>query len=231
MKGKPNEMFSDFSGSTGNITASHAAGHMVVRNKTIPRYTDTDYQKVVRQNFSLFTKQWKSLTDSQRAAWAAKAVEASSNRETFGINGKMSGFNLYVRCNMNLKLVGVDPALELPSDEVATIPPVFDSIVLSENALSVNLSANVGASDIAVIRITPLTTGQSTNVNGLRQTGQIAGGEKTANILQKYTEIFNAPKAGDKVQIQIYSIHKSSGFASVRQLYVTNITEAENPAV
>ena len=33
MKAKTNELFEDFTGSTGNITAAHSAGHLVVRNK------------------------------------------------------------------------------------------------------------------------------------------------------------------------------------------------------
>lgn len=48
MKAKTNELFEDFTGSTGNITAAHSAGHLVVRNKVTPTYTDTDYQRVVR---------------------------------------------------------------------------------------------------------------------------------------------------------------------------------------
>ena len=35
MKAKTNELFEDFTGSTGNITAAHSAGHLVVRNKKV----------------------------------------------------------------------------------------------------------------------------------------------------------------------------------------------------
>lgn len=58
MKAKTNELFDDFTGITGNITASHAAGHLVVRKKVTPSYRDTEYQKIVRQNFSRFAKNW-----------------------------------------------------------------------------------------------------------------------------------------------------------------------------
>lgn len=68
MKAKTNELFEDFTGSTGNITAAHSAGHLVVRNKVTPAYTDTDYQRVVRQNFTRFAKNWQDLTDAQRAS-------------------------------------------------------------------------------------------------------------------------------------------------------------------
>ena len=121
MKAKTNELFDDFSGTTGNITATHSAGHLVVRNKIIPTYTDTEYQKAVRQNFTKFTKNWQELTDAQRDQWNAKAKAVTSNHAAFGISGKISGFNLYVRCNMNLQLVGLAPALVLPGDDLPGI--------------------------------------------------------------------------------------------------------------
>ena len=107
MKAKTNELFEDFTGSTGNITAAHSAGHLVVRNKVTPTYTDTDYQHVVRQNFTRFAKNWQDLTDAQRALWAEKAKVVSASSSYYGISGKISGFNLYVRCNMNLELIGI----------------------------------------------------------------------------------------------------------------------------
>lgn len=67
MKAKTNELFEDFTGTTGNITAAHFAGHLVVCNKVTPTYTNTDYQRVVRQNFTRFAQNWQDLTDAQRA--------------------------------------------------------------------------------------------------------------------------------------------------------------------
>ena len=90
----------------GNLVKVDSAGHLVVRNKVTPTYTDTDYQHVVRQNFTRFAKNWQDLTDAQRALWAEKAKVVSASSSYYGISGKISGFNLYVRCNMNLELIG-----------------------------------------------------------------------------------------------------------------------------
>lgn len=231
MKAKTNELFDDFSGSTGNITATHSAGHLVVRNKVAPAYTDTEYQKAVRQNFTKFTKNWQELTDAQRDQWNAKAKAVTSNHTAFGISGKISGFNLYVRCNMNLQLVGLAPALTVPGDDLPGIVPEVQAITTSADALNVSVTENVDKDDILVVRLTPLSPGQSTNQNALRQVGQIAGEAKEANILEKYTAIFGAPEAGQKLQVQIYAINKHSGFASARKMSVTNIAAApQQPA-
>ena len=215
MKAKTNELFEDFTGSTGNITAAHSAGHLVVRNKVTPTYTDTDYQRVVRQNFTRFAKNWQDLTDA--------VVSASSSY--YGISGKISGFNLYVRCNMNLELIGITTPLTNPVDNMTGLLPDFKTVNLSDSELKITLEGNVEENDVLVVRITPLSVGQSTNINGLRQVGTVAGGASEAVITEKYTAQFGTPAVGDKVQVQIYAINTLSGYASARQTTVTNIAE------
>ena len=215
MKAKTNELFEDFTGSTGNITAAHSAGHLVVRNKVTPTYTDTDYQRVVRQNFTRFAKNWQDLTDAQRALWAEKAKVVSAS----------SCFNLYVRCNMNLELIGITTPLTNPVDNMTGLLPDFKTVNLSDSELKITLEGNVEENDVLVVRITPLSVGQSTNINGLRQVGTVAGGASEAVITEKYTAQFGTPAVGDKVQVQIYAINTLSGYASARQTTVTNIAE------
>lgn len=223
MKAKPNELFEDFTGSTGNITAAHSAGHLVVRNKVAPTYTDTEYQRVVRQNFTRFAKNWQDLTDAQRTLWAEKAKIVSASSTYYGISGKISGFNLYVRCNMNLELIGINTPLTAPVDNMTGLLPNFKAVNLSESELKIVLEGNVEENDVLVVRITPLSVGQSTNINGLRQVGTVASGTSEAIITEKHTAQFGTPATGDKVQIQIYAINTLSGYASARQTTVTNI--------
>ncbi|HJG19169.1 hypothetical protein [Odoribacter splanchnicus] len=231
MKAQTNDLFKDFSGSTGGITATHSGGHLVVRNKIVQTYTDTEYQKAIRQNFTLFTKNWQELTDVQREEWNAKAKTVTSDHAVYGISGKISGFNLYVRCNMNLQLVGLAPALTVPGDDLPGIVPELSAVTIDADALNVTLSDNVDKDDILVIRLTTLSPGQSTNTNALRQVGQVPGNAKEADIIEKYTAIFGLPEDGQKIQVQIYAINKNSGFASSRKLSVTNLTKAaEQPA-
>ncbi|WP_419545227.1 hypothetical protein [Odoribacter laneus] len=198
---------------------------MVVRNKVTPTYTDTDYQRVVRQNFTRFAKNWQDLIDAQRTLWAEKAKVVSASSSYYGISGKISGFNLYIRCNMNLELIGITTPLTDPVDNMTGLLPDFKTVNLTDSELKVTLEGNLEENDVLVIRITPLSVGQSTNINGLRQVGTLAGGTSEAVITEQYTAQFGTPAAGDKVQIQIYAINTLSGYASARQTNVTNIAE------
>ena len=221
MKAKTNELFEDFTGSTGNITA----GHLVVRNKVIPTYTDTDYQRIVRQNFTRFAKNWQDLTDAQRALWAEKAKTVSALGSFYGMSGKIGGFNLYVRCNMNLELIGITTPLTTPTDTMTGLLPDFKAVNLYESVLKVTLEGKVAENDVIVVRITPLSVGQSTNINGLRQVGTVASEASEAIITEKYVAQFGTPAVDDKVQVQIYAINSLSGYSSARQTVVTYITE------
>ena len=103
--------------------------------------------------------------------------------------------------------------------------PDFKTVNLSDSELKVTLEGNVEENDVLVVRITPLSVGQSTNINGLRQVGTVAGGASETIITEKYTAQFGTPAVGDKVQVQIYAINTLSGYASARQTTVTNIAE------
>lgn len=126
---------------------------------------------------------------------------------------------------MNLELIGINTPLTTPVDNMTGLLPDFKSVNLSGSELKIALEGNVDENDVLVVRITPLSVGQSTNINGLRQVGTVAGGVSEAVITEKYTAQFGTPAAGDKVQVQIYAINTLSGYASTRQTTVTNIAE------
>ena len=122
---------------------------------------------------------------------------------------------------MNLELIGITT----PVDNMTGLLPALKAVNLSESELKITLEGNVEENDVLVVRITPLSVGQSTNINGLRQVGTVTGGASEAVITEKYIAQFGTPSAGDKVQVQIYAINTLSGYASARQTTVTNIAE------
>lgn len=129
---------------------------------------------------------------------------------------------------MNLELIGITTPLTTPVDNPAGLLPDFKAVNLSDSELKITLEGNVGENDVLVIRITPLSVGQSTNINGLRQVGTVTGGASEAIITEKYTAQFGTPVSGDKVQVQIYAINTLSGYASARHTTVTTIAEASD---
>lgn len=76
--------------------------------------------------------------------------------------------------------------------------PDFKTVNLSDSELKITLEGNVEENDVLVVRITPLSVGQSTNINGLRQVGTVAGGASEAVITEKYTAQFGTPPSVTK---------------------------------
>lgn len=125
---------------------------------------------------------------------------------------------------MNLELIGISTPVKEPIEEVPGLLPAFKSVDLLNLQLKVTFDGSVEVNDILVIRITPLSAGQSTNINGLRQVGTVAGGASEAVITEKYTAQFGTPSQGDKIQVQVYALNTWSGHASNRQIFVTSIS-------
>lgn len=101
--------------------------------------------------------------------------------------------------------------------------PLIENIEVTGAGINIELSDIVHIDDAVVIRATPLKAGQSTNTNGLRQVGIIIGGSQMTDITAKFREMFGEPISGEKIQVQAYSINKNSGYASVRQVALSNI--------
>ena len=105
MKTKPSKLFETFSGTISGLTVVNRSGQWVLRKKTNPHNPNTASQKAVRKNFSVYAGKWADLTDEQRNQWNQTAREATAKPARFGVSGKVSGQNLYLKCNINLSLL------------------------------------------------------------------------------------------------------------------------------
>ncbi|MDR1756263.1 MAG: hypothetical protein LBR65_04785 [Culturomica sp.] len=227
MKAKTHELFENFSGSTGGITATHAAGHLLVRKKVSPNDANTEAQKAIRKHFTLYAQKWTRLTIEQQRKWNEQARQVSAEKSYFGIFGKVSGFNLYVKCNMNLELINAPNELTEPARDLPQSTPFIELFEVTSTEMTVELSENVHAGDTLVVRAAPLKSGLSNNTNGLRQIATIAGGQNMAEIKEKYRAVFGEPVAGERIQLQVYAINKLSGYASGRREAMSNVIVVE----
>ncbi len=223
MKTTPNELFKDLSGTIGGLIAVNNSGKLILRKKRIARNANTTSQKTVRKNFSHYTRKWAQLSEEQRTQWNKKAREASAKPERFGLSGTVNGLNLYLKCNLNLSLLDLPVELHQPSRELPQPTPHIRQVRLTPNTLTVELTKNVPAHHTVIIRATPLTAGQSTDINRLHQVGTIPAGSQTADITQKFRARFGPLESRKKIQVQLYAIHNKSGYASPRREALSNI--------
>jgi hypothetical protein len=73
MKYTPSALVSEFSGKQGSTVASHNRFGPYLRNRVIPVNPNTVSQQAARNDLTVATKAWASLSAAQRAAWNAAA--------------------------------------------------------------------------------------------------------------------------------------------------------------
>jgi hypothetical protein len=101
-------------GSLGGMTMSKNKQGYYLRARTVPSNPRTALQTAVRSGLSAFATYWKSLTSTERTAWALYA----SNTPVVGNNGQthlLSGFNWFVGCNQVRLKSGLGLVSDAPS--------------------------------------------------------------------------------------------------------------------
>lgn len=71
---KPGIAVAQMSGKFGGVVASHNRGGMYFRKFSVPTDPNTPRQQSFRSYMSLAVAAWKSMTDSEQAAWSAYAA-------------------------------------------------------------------------------------------------------------------------------------------------------------
>jgi len=138
-------VISELRGKEAGVIFSRNAYGSYMKQKVSPVNPQSEFQQAERAKLGGIAQLWAGLTDSQREAWSQLGQQVTRvNR--FGDQTNYTGFNLFVRLNRNLALVGattISDAPAVPSVPVLTL---------------VSLAATSGTMTLAFTP-TPLTTG------------------------------------------------------------------------
>ena len=90
----------------------------------VPFNPNTPAQVAVRLIFAAVSKRWRTLTQPQRDAWIAVA-RAKKSRPRLGC-GPLTGFNFFVKINVNLANRG-EAQVDLPPEHTRSSQPAVSS--------------------------------------------------------------------------------------------------------
>lgn len=151
---KQGGLVSELSGKVGGVVFSRNRGGSVIRTFTVPANPKTAYQIEVRNALTSASVAWKSLTDAQRAAWAAWAQE-NPVRNRVGESIRLQGNAAYVELNSRMVLLG---------NATLTAPP---TVAAPSPLLTVTGSWDIGAGDFQLAyTATPLAANMKLWVMG-----------------------------------------------------------------
>lgn len=115
MKLKFSPLVAGASGSTADLTAANWKGRAYVRKKVVPANPQTAAQTAVRESMARCVTLWRSLAAAQKTAL-----------DTYGVDYRMSGYNIFCQKNRALEQV---PAILKPLPDnpncAAPLTPVW----------------------------------------------------------------------------------------------------------
>ncbi len=183
--------------------SQNGAFGQISRALVIPGNPRTEAQLNRRQVLGTMAHNWRTITEAQRLAWneAGKLVQSDSR---LGQSGPLSGFQLYVKVNCNLQIVG-EPAVTTPPAVPAFDPNVVQALELTNpsGVVAIKLTCT-GSSDAfnLVWATPPKSAGQfrSSDYYYLGELPEVVSGK--ADITALYASKFGAPAAGQKVFVR-----------------------------
>jgi hypothetical protein len=132
------------SGSIGNQTNSRNRSGQYKRQRSMPTQPRTTAQVAVRARLSNLASAWRSLTDNQRAAWAAFA-NSFTVVNSLGVSGNLTGCQCFIKVNAVNGQNG---------DTVVLTPPALPAFVA---VLVTALTATAGTPLIELTGTSPAT--------------------------------------------------------------------------
>lgn len=193
MKIRFGSIVTDGSGKLGGHVYSKNRGGNYVRTNRVPSNPRTAAQVLARSRFGQASSGWRSLTESQRAAWAEFA-DNNPYSDSLGQQRHLSASSAYTRSSNNLLIVGKSP-IDTPGDVRESI--VFDAFsasFASPGTAEVELD-NVDITDVGNARLLvkaspPFPASQRYAANKLRIVGAYDASDidSQTNVLDFATE-------------------------------------------
>lgn len=217
-KVKYTAFLADMRNSVASTTFSKNRAGAYSKTKSDPFNPQSVYQMAYRTNFAEITGTWATLSDAERNQWD-NMVSAWQRTDIFGDLHAPSGFNLFMRVNLQIRRVG------FPIHTVPTLPglcPIINditfSISLSSLEMIVNTASQGDQSDMyQFVRATPqLSPGIKVFKNRLTDIAQEGAGIPVDyNIFTPYVAKYGVPTVGMRIGVSSVWVSGFTGQVSI----------------
>ena len=202
------------SGKMGNVVASTGKGGAYQRARVIPFNPKSTAQTTARANMTTVSQDWKGLTEGQRVAWNSAAPNWISTG-IFGNKLEPSGFNLYVKLNLNLLTIGVAQIVSPPTKSAVASLSTFSAAQVHAGATTLTFTATPApaGSSVIVEATAPQSAGRYSIKSQYRVIAVLAAGQASPyTATTVYNAKFGTPgAAGQKVFFRIKSVSSTTG--------------------
>ncbi len=215
---KPSIAFNEFSGTAKDVTARVVGGRTVLNGRATHSKIKTPKQAMRRANFSHITKQYKTLSTEQLAAWASLA-DAHREKALTGNGVPLTAHNLFVCLNSNRALVGVEMTKDAPADIHGSSYISYDDIWITPTQMIITgLSEPESSTSRLVVKLA-VSERKGTTKSKWDSTVVLSSFKDSdwgdVDMLSAYTSEFNVPiVVGHTYYLEMYWIDENSGYVS-----------------
>lgn len=215
-------------GSVGGSTFQRGASGTQVRTRPIPRTRRTSYTNAERQLSQYLSRQWRSVSAANQAAWQVSA-DALTWENRFGETIRGLGYWLWLRCGFNRQLAGLSVVESAPTvAPTAAITGLSSAVNVAGNTFTLSwTSGNVPAAETWLVFATPrLSKGLAGPGSSFRFIRTIAAATASGvSIRNAYDARFTGiPSTSSKVWVRVVPMLTANGLTGAPQEVAVTIT-------
>lgn len=193
MKYIPGALATDMSGRLGGLVFCKTSQNPYIKGFKYPTNSPVAIQTERRSDFQKFSSLWRQLTLPKQFAWNQLA-NWLSYVNNIGQAYKISGFNTYMKVNLNLKFIG------LPYNDVAPLPGLDMPNIPSDWNFEINVSPGVNT---IIFNFLSWTLPKGYIV--VSSTGTISNGINKPFIFKNFVILDDATLSGEEIQDEYFA--------------------------
>lgn len=206
-----------------------------IGGKNVPSLSITTEQSVTRARFQRIQTAWKLLSVGQQAEWSLLA-ENVPNRNRFGEEVVLSGYNKYMEATLNADVLGSSISYPLNTNPLS--PPLFDDLTEPVLKLMSDIDGNRwmtigfqvvntagGRKDFVCDVSKPISRGVTTFSGSFRFMGSstVVGSVSNVLISSRYFPGSWVYRDGDRVAVRVYSLLNGRGLVNYERIWLLDI--------
>jgi len=205
----------------GSVLQFGAGGQVLRSNKSYNQFSNMRWN-LSKNNLGVVTGNWKSLTPSDRTAWAAQTVNYPT-KDRYGNTHYPSPYTLHMRLN-NAMLYHTNTLLTTPLGPVAftNVSPITVNLILGNN-LQLVINSLTTADELVLLAATPPISPGRRPPNGLYR--QIAKPDMSASntyvFTTDYINRYGQIPAGAQIYVSVRIFNKNTG--QISPVLITNV--------
>lgn len=212
------------SGKIGGQSISNRGNVTTIRNITQPSPAASLLQSMQRSLTSTISNSWQFLTQTQRDAWAATAVNYTYENRVGQIITR-NAYQTFCFCNQNLFLAG-KPFIQNAPTYIPVTVPKYNIIDVSSGVFTVQSNNSTSAYLYAVFAQVNISQGATAQSSSMRFVGLLTSAQLLAgiNLIPMLTSYYGALAFPNKIGVTIDPINQTTGNRKQFVEIIENVT-------